>query len=112
MGGGGVYVVCHSVSLFARLFVRHIFFVSAHNPSLEDIKGRGVDKALWKLVPQMNSRREECCSVCVCPAVRDHESGLVTSSYNCALCLKVLLWRNVNLVEQEVTIIMHIRIQA
>ena len=69
---------------------------SCRYPSLEDIKGRGIDKALWKLVPQTNSRREECRSVCVCPAVRDHESVLVTSSYCCALWVQVLFWRNVN----------------
>ena len=34
--------------------------------------------------------------MCFCPAVRDHESGLVTSSYCCALWVQVLLWRNVN----------------
>ena len=68
---------------------------SCRYPSLEDIKGRGVSNALWKLIPQKNSRSQECRSVCVRPAVRDHESGLVTSSYCCVLWVKVLFWRKV-----------------
>ena len=37
------------------------------------MKGRGVYNALWKLVTQANSRREECHPECVCRAVGNHD---------------------------------------